>query len=225
MQFFRRILKNATGVVFLTTVMLFTTQSFAAVVKNVGEPVSTVDSAALNVPIYGQIELTVPDGSVQNQALYLTGAGKLQKTFGDLKIDVYAAASYIDTPQGISPTDTIASIAEAGAKVMQLTALMDLTAEDVKSAIYEALKANSVDLNDPAVKSALDKFQSGIANGETVTLVGYHNADGTETLLLDTYHGVATAAGPELATTFWKAWFGIVTDPDMVALKQALIGK
>lgn len=197
----------------------------ASVVQNVGEPVKTIEASSVKVPVYGQLQLTIPNSPVQDQAVYLTGAGKLQKSFDTVKFDVYVGASYLDSPQGISQTNTIESIAQAGAKVVQLTALVNLKASDIKTAITSGLNANSVDIAAPAVKSALDKITFDIPKGQTVSMVGYRNSDGTETLLLEAGTQTSMTTGPDLATTFWRVWFGVPVDADMALLKGQLIGK
>ncbi len=196
-----------------------------SVVQNVGEPVRTIEAVSVKVPVYSQLQLTIPNSPVQGQALYLTGAGKLQRAFDDVKLDVYAAVSYLDSPQGISSTSTMESISQANAKVVQLTALMNLKANDIKTAITDALKANSIDVSAPTVKAALDKITFDIAKGQMVSIVGYRGSDGTETLLLEAGAQTTTTTGPELATTFWKVWFGVPVDSEMALLKTQLIGK
>lgn len=187
--------------------------------------------AALLEPA-GKVATTVEGVAIHEQAktalfpapLTLTGAGKRVKKIVLLKIDVYAAAHYLDLSTKLDPADPMAGVKAAKAKAIQLTFLRDVDSGKIRDSFSDALKKNGVDLQSPVMKSVLGRLTFDMKEKQTLTLVGIKRADGTEVLHFEAPTGPFQVEGPAIASEFWKIWFGEPEDGGLEKLKAALIG-
>jgi hypothetical protein len=144
--------------------------------------------------------------------LFLTGAGVRKKKVALFNVNVYVAAHYSD----------VAGKAEAGkVHALELTFLRDLSAEQVRGAFQESLKANGADPNTGALKTVLAKIDMPMPKGTSLTLLGI----GGDKLQIETPTGTTLSGeGPALVTDFWKIWFGKPADSGLADLKPQLTG-
>ena len=201
----------------------FCQQLFASSIEFTGTPITTITAGNLNVPIYKEALVKVGD-STTAQKVYLTGAGVYRKKIVFIEEDVYVAASYLDTPTGITTADPLQSIFPTKLRVMYLTILRDLTPSQIRGHFEDGLDANSVDLNDPPVQRLLNQVNFNLVSGNTNLIIG--TVDGpNQTLFIRVPTKEFTSTSPVHSDDFWRIWFGVPFDDEMGFLRQALIGK
>jgi len=198
----------------------------ASVLEFQGTPVSTVYASGYDVKIYGTAKLNL--GEAETRDLFVTGAGIRKKKLGFLYVNVYVAASYIDTPDGISESDPMETIKATRSKAMQLTLVRDLSANQIRSGFEDALDVNGVDLDMPGIKHILNEITFDMNAGSVVSIIAYSaqvNGRTVDTILIETPQKNIVASGNDLSYHFWKVWFAIPVDDGMKALKPQLMKK
>jgi hypothetical protein len=194
----------------------------AAVLEGVGAPARTFDESGVKVPVYAEVTPKLPGLPVGK--LYLTGAGLREKKIALFHVNVYIAASYIDHAGGLPAGAPMDGIQKSKVNALQLTFLRNLSAEQVRGAFVESLKKNGSDVTSPAIQGILSKLDSEMPKGSTLTLFGIEHA-ARQTLSIETPTGaVVTGDGPNLATQFWRIWFGEPADGGLEDLKAMLVG-
>lgn len=179
-------------------------------VNPIGAPVGSMEG----VDSYGAV--SVVDST---ETAYRTGEGVRNKPVGISEVKVYVANSYIDSNGGIPFSDPLGTLAHTNLKVMVLTMLRDVTADQIRSGWEESLTANNIDLGDPGIKSILDQITFDIASGTEVDIIG-RGDDLIEIQAGD--HHFYSIREPGLTLNFWKSWFGEPCDAGMDDLKHQL---
>jgi len=198
----------------LLIAFLISGSALAALLEPLGNEVTKVEEVSVKEQIKSSLFPT---------ALKLTGAGKRVKKIVLIKVDVYAAAHYIDPSAKLTASDPLTGLRQAKAKALQLTFLRDVNAEKIRDSFSDALKENKVDLESPMMKLAFSKLTFDVKKGQTVSLLGLKKEGDTEVLHFESPAESFRIEGPGAATEFWKIWFGEPEDSGLEKLKAALL--
>jgi len=196
--------------------LLMTGSALAALIEPAGNEVTKVEEVSIREQVKSGLFPT---------ALKLTGAGKRVKKIVLIKVDVYAAAHYIDPVAKLSAADPLTGIREAKAKALHLTFLRDVDAEKIRNSFSDALKENKVDLESPMMKLAFSKLTFDMKKGQSVSLLGLKKEGDREVLHFESPAGSFQIEGPGAASEFWKIWFGEPEDSGLEKLKAALLSR
>lgn len=197
----------------------------ATVVTPKGDVALTVGTAAVPVVAYRSVGLQL-DGATALTELHLTGAGNREGLFGLLP---YGVVSYISVDPasiaaGEEKSKLLETVRNSETKLLQMTMLMDLSAKQIRNAFKDALRANDVNLNEPAIAGLLEKIAFPFKMGLQVNIIGYAKDAHTQVVRVEVEGREALVAeGENLASNFWKIWFGIPVDDKMGDLQVKLI--
>ncbi len=205
--------------------------SYASTVAPVGNPLSTLSSGSVEVPVYEKVNLTV-DGSTQSVPLFLSGDGIREETI-IFDVPVYTATAYISTdPATLEASQdrdkTLSSILAAPTKLLQLTMLTDLTAIEVQTAFKDQLRTNGVDVTSGLVAQFLNKINFPFPTGMSINVVGYIRADGTQIVQVEVPNRpYIVSTDSTLSNDWWLVWFGKTdaSDPNIGQLQDDLISQ
>lgn len=178
--------------------------------------VGTLKEGDITVPIAGRATLR---GRDKDYPLFLTGAGIRKKKVLIVTASVYAAASYVSS-QGVSTVD---GVFRSQSKVLKLTMLRDVSADQLRDAFTESMKVNGVDVQkDPFWSQLFARLDQDIAAGQTVTFAAVTDEQGMDHLII-TGPKTVTAKGVGLVSQFWRMWFGRPADDGIAELRPALL--
>jgi hypothetical protein len=111
---------------------------------------------------------------------------------------------------------------------MSLSFVHDVSANDVQKGFRDALAANDVDLNDPAIAQFLSAVKKGgdADDGKSLLVATNKLADGTEVLVYEDTKGVATTINAPAGTSkkVFSIWLGEPVDGGVRDLKTQIIG-
>lgn len=214
--------RRGVSVYTISIICLISWPIFGSVIRFLGDPDPELEIKVgqITVPVYREAELTVGDPAVIHH-LYLTGAGIRAKRILFSKVNVYTAANYIDNPP-ISQDQPLDTLQNTKAKAMYLTALRDLTADQIRSSFEEALDVNGVDLTEPSMADLIAELTFDLPIESNGTIVGYTNYEGDH-VLIEAPDREIYKVGPDLSFNFWRVWFGIPVDEGMARLKEKLV--
>lgn len=178
--------------------------------------------AGQTVNIFPTADVCGSDGSVL--PVKLTGYGLYAKPVGFIKVNVYVAASYADHPSSIDPANPLPGFKANLARLVQMNLVRTASAQEIKSHFESSLDINGVDLEEVAVADVFTQLASGVNLGESAVLVGTQEETGDELLRIEMPTQKLLGQGPNIATDFWKVWFGNShLDTGMKSLKAALL--
>ena len=154
---------------------------------------------------------------VATQALQLNGAGVRVKVI----IDLYAAGLYV----GKADTNATSVIGQAGAKVMKIVLLRDLTGEDFADATVKGFKANNSEADVTKFQPKLDEIKAmmlafGPVKKGTVIQIDFVPGEGTH-VLLDGKRRGPEITGDDFQQAVLRIWLG--PKPVDADLKQSLL--
>lgn len=201
------------------------TSPAATVVTPKGDPALTVGTAAVPVVAYSSVALQL-DGATALTELFLTGAGNREGLFGMLPYGVvnYISVDPASIAAGEEKSKLLDTVRNSETKLLQMTMLMDLSAKQIRNAFKDALRANAVDLNDPAIAGLLEKITFPFKTGLQVNIIGYQKDAHTEVVRVEVAGQESLVGeGENLARNFWKIWFGKPVDDKMGDLQVKLI--
>lgn len=204
----------------LFALLVLSTPLFAAF-EFVGDPYKTISVEGVEVPIYREVDVTLGETTTR---LYLTGSGIRAKKVIFTKYNVYVIASYIDSPIAVDPSNPMQSVENSSVKLLHLTLVNNVTADQIRGGFEDSLNANNVSLEDPGIQKLMSEIDFDLAQRETTVFIGYHEPDGTQTILTESPQKVFRSNSLDLADNFWKCWFNIPVDAYMAELKKELIG-
>lgn len=210
---------NFKGLVFFTTFAMFLSAQAGILTKELG----TNDIAGIQLGKSASVKI-----NNANLNLSSIGAGLRQKKVLISNVKVYVAELYSAEPNKIiKSADQILNSLEASNTIaMQLTFLRNVEAEKVQVSFRDALVANNVNLEEPAIAALLNNVVKGGEAKEkgTLTFVVNKNADGTETLYYETTEGVLTSVtGQQLSKKVFSMWVGEPADDGLKKLKEEIL--
>ncbi len=207
----------------------FIQSSMASTVAPEGQPISTLTSGSISVPVYPTVNLTL-DGTTEAVPLYLTGDGIRVKTVL-FNFDVYTLVSYISTnPTTIDPTQSsdkiLDAVRAAPTKLLQLEMLTDLQASDIRNAFRDALRDNNVSVTTDPIAGLLKQINFPFPTGMKINIVSYTKPDGTQIVQVEIPNQpTLSAQGPTLSNDFWKVWFATPDDSNLATLQTQLLNQ
>ncbi len=157
------------------------------------------------------------------------GSGLRDKKVVLVNVKVYVGQLFVSNLETFKKTDSeaLASLNEQKAAAIRLHFLRDVDSENVRNSFKDALKANSVNLEDTSVKSFLDAVVAGgeAQKGKVMTILAYKNDDGSETVAYENTSGKATeikgTAG--LMKNIFSIWLGKPSDDGVKKLKSSIL--
>ncbi|WP_413561416.1 chalcone isomerase family protein [Bdellovibrio sp. HCB209] len=169
---------------------------------------------------------TTIDG--QETKLTEVGSGLRAKKVVFVNVKVYVGELYVSDIAKFKKTDALSSVKDQKAVAIQLHFLRDVDADNVQKSFKEALAANSVSLDDAAIKQFLDAVSKGgeAKEGKALTILGARLKDGTEKISYETTSGtVSEIAGPAgLIEKVFAIWLGKPSDDGVAKLKSSILG-
>lgn len=210
---------NFKGLVFFTTLAMFLSTQAGILTKELG----TNEIAGVQLGKSASVKL-----NNTNLNLSSIGAGLRQKKVLISNVKVYVAELYSTEPNKVIKNEgQILNSLEASSTIaMQLTFLRTVEAEKVQVSFRDALVANNVNLEDPAIAGLLSNVVKGGDAKEkgTLTFVVNKNTDGTETLYYETTEGVVTSVtGAQLSKKVFSMWIGEPADDGLQKLKEEIL--
>lgn len=207
------------GLVFFITFTLFLSVQAGILTKEVGT------NSIAGIPL-GKSAL-VKINNV-NLNLSLIGAGLRQKKVLISNVKVYLAELYSAEPNKIvKSSEQILNSLEASSTIaMQLTFLRSVEAEKVQVSFRDALVANNVNLDEPAIATLLSNVVKGgdAKDKGTLTFVVNKNTDGSETLYYETTEGIiSSVTGSQLSKKVFSMWVGEPADDGLKKLKEEIL--
>lgn len=169
--------------------------------------------------------------TVENETLKLTpiGAGLRAKKVVFVNVKVYVGQLLVSNPESFKKDDPMGSLKNQKTVAIQMHFLRDVDAENVQKSFKEALKANSVSVDDAAVKQFLDSVAKGgeAKDGKALTVLGSKLADGSEAIIYETTSGnISEIKGPAGFTEkIFAIWLGKPADDGVAQLKKSILKK
>jgi hypothetical protein len=205
----------------LLILMLTSTLSFAALLTTEGQG-EKIEKLTLATAAQAGV-----DGAVIK--LSSVGAGLRAKKVVFVNVRVYVGQLYVASPEKFKKNDAeaLGSVKDQKAIAMQLHFLRNVDAESVQKSFKEALKVNGVSEEDANVKEFLAAVANGkeASEGKALTILGLHNADGSESVSYETTSGQVTVikgvAG--FVEKVFAIWLGKPADDGVAALKKAML--
>lgn len=195
-----------------------------SLVEYTGEP-KQLSASGVSVNIYPGAKVGEAQNVVRN-----AGSGLRWKMVTIIKTNIYVASHYVDEAAHFGTEDPIETVKNVNDKVMQLTFVRALTAKDIRNAMETSLRNNKVAVDSPLFQDIFNQFDFNTKPGDTMTIVGEKQEDGTEKLTIEFANDhrmpakVITGQAAGLATDFWKGWLGYVDfDAGLKELKPKLI--
>ncbi|MBI3295618.1 MAG: chalcone isomerase family protein [Deltaproteobacteria bacterium] len=173
-----------------------------------------------SIPVYPGLTVGTTE---TDYSLTLTGYGVMKKTVLIVTVDVYLAASYVTESQFPIHSDPLGRLESAPVKALQMTLVRDVSGDQLKAALADALSLNGSDPNDPKFVSLFSPLSNGLKAGDTTLTISYTKG-GIDTVLSLTTSQSQAVQGSGLGMDIWKIWFGATDDDNSTALKNALIG-
>lgn len=210
---------NFKGLVFFTTLALFLSAQAGILTKELG----TNEIAGIQLGKSASVKL-----NNTNLNLSSIGAGLRQKKVLISNVKVYVAELYSAEPNKIikNPEQILNSLEASSTIAMQLTFLRTVEAEKVQVSFRDALVANNVNLDEPAIAALLSNVVKGgeAKDKGTLTFIVNKNPDGTETLYYETTEGVVTSVtGSQLSKKVFSMWVGEPADDGLKKLKEEIL--
>lgn len=185
----------------------------------IGKPTMvTVDN--YSIPVYPSMSVDTTDTTY---SLGLTGYGIRQQTVVIVTVNVYLAASYVTQEQLPIGSDVLRKLSQAPVKILQMTLVRDVSGDQLKSALSDALIANDIDPEDPSLVSLFSPLSNGLTAGETTLTIAYSTSS-MDTVISVTPKQSQTVSRAGMGMDLWKMWFGVTPDSESLALKNALLG-
>lgn len=162
-------------------------------------------------------------------SLKSVGAGLRDKKVVLVNVKVYVGQLFVSNLETFKKTDNEAlnSLNDQKAAAIQLHFLRDVDSENVRNSFKDALKNNSVNLEDASVKAFLNAVVAGgeAQKGKVMTVLTYKNDDGTETVVFENTAGKSTEVkGPAgLMKNIFSIWLGKPSDDGVKKLKSAIL--
>ncbi len=196
--------------------------ALGSVISFVGEPDPNLEIKVGNitVPVHREADVTVGDPPTVRR-VFLSGVGIRYKKILFMTVPVYTAAHYIDIIP-ISEENPMETIGASATKAMYMTALRDITSDQMRSAFEEALDINGVDLQEPCLAGLLDELEFDLPIEATGIMVGYQSS-APDNILVEAPDRVVERHCNTISYDWWKVWFAIPVDDEMAKLKQKLI--
>lgn len=158
----------------------------------------------------------------------LVGAGLRSKTVLFVATKVYVTELFSNEASQYSrDNNALKSLESAAVTAIRLTFLRNVDAATVASSYREALAANSVNLQDPAIVAFLNNVEAGgdATNGKSfVMLLVQTKEGGTNLYYEDTNGKQSSVAGPRaLQQQILSIWLGQSADSGLEKLKKSLL--
>ncbi|WP_413578634.1 chalcone isomerase family protein [Bdellovibrio sp. HCB290] len=155
------------------------------------------------------------------------GAGLRAKKVVLVNVKVYVGELYVADPAKLNKADPLSSMKDQQAVAIQLHFLREVDADNVQKSFKEALKTNSVSLDDSSVKQFLDAVSKGgeAEKGKALTILGTRLKDGAEKISYETTTGSITEIkGPAgLIEKVFSIWLGKPSDDGVAQLKKSML--
>jgi hypothetical protein len=169
--------------------------------------------------------------NVENQQLpvSIVGAGLRSKKVAIVNVKVYVAELLSSDASKFVRSDAqaLASLEQSRTVAIRLNFVRGVDAPTVQSSFAEALKANSISTQEPAMAQFLAAVASGgdAISGKALTIATQKNADKTETVYYEDSNGQVTkVTGNEgFSAKIMSIWLGTPSDSGVANLKQQLI--
>lgn len=167
---------------------------------------------------------------INNTNVHLTqvAAGLRQKKVLVANVKVYVAELYVSEPQKLnkSADHILHSLATMNTVAMQLTFMRNVEADKVQISFRDALVANGINLEEPAIKQLLEYVIKGgeAKEGKTLTFLINKNSDNTETLYYAANDDVVNSVtGLDLIKKVFSMWLGEPADDGLKRLKEEML--
>lgn len=162
------------------------------------------------------------------------GAGMRKHALGFIKVSVYVAELFSDSPSlydrsnasDVKNETALNSILNSSTIALKLSFVRTVDAETVQESFATALKANGVDMTEADVANFLTAVREGgeAKTGKALTMVFQKNSDGTDSLYYESNERVSQAiVGQGLTKKVLSIWLGVPADKELAALKVNLI--
>ena len=190
---------------------------------------SLLTLTAGNKSIQGVTLNQTAQASVQGaDPMTLVGAGLRTKTVVILPVNVYVAELFASAPAKYTrDTNALPSLQQSTTTAVRLTFLRGVDAATVASSYKDALTANNVNLNDPAINSFLNTVSKGgnAAQGKSFIMLMVKNASGgTDLYYEDTNGQDSQISGPAaFQQEILSIWLGNPADSGLKTLKSSLL--
>lgn len=169
--------------------------------------------------------------NIESESIKLSqiGSGLRAKKVVFVNIKVYVAELFASSPEKFKKTDVdaLASLKDQKVVAIQLHFVRSVDADNVQKSFKEALKANSVNLDEASVKQFLDSVNQGgeAKEGKALTILGAKLKDGSEEVLYENTSGnVSTITGKAgFVEQIFSIWLGKSADSGVAQLKKSIL--
>lgn len=169
--------------------------------------------------------------NVENQQLpvSIVGAGLRSKKVAIVNVKVYVAELLSSDASKFvrSESQALASLEQSRTISIRLNFVRGVDAPTVQSSFAEALKANGISTQEPAMAQFLAAVANGgdAISGKALTIATQKNADKTETVYYEDSKGQVTkVTGAEgFSAKIMSIWLGTPSDSGVANLKKQLI--
>ncbi|WP_413587505.1 chalcone isomerase family protein [Bdellovibrio sp. HCB274] len=155
------------------------------------------------------------------------GAGLRAKKVFMVNVKVYVGELYVADTGKLNKADPMTSLKDQKAVAIQLHFMREVDADNVQKSFKDALKANSVNLDDAQIKQFLDAVSKGgeAEKGKALTILGTRLKDGNEKISYETTTGSVTEIkGPAgLIEKVFSIWLGKPSDDGVAQLKKSIL--
>ena len=162
-----------------------------------------------------------------DSAMSLVGAGIRTKKVVLVNVKVYVTELFTtDATKYSRDNNALRSLEGATATALRLTFLRGVSASDVAKSYRDALAANSVNLNDPAIVQFLNVVAQGgdAAEGKSFVILLIQSNSGTKLHYEDTNGKMSVVEGPRaLQQQILSIWLGNSADSGLETLKKSLL--
>ena len=173
-----------------------------------------------NIPVYPEAEIETETGT---HRLRLTGYGTRTVHVLIFDIPVYVAASYVAQESPLTAKDPLGDVGRTPSKIVQLTMLRDVTADQLLQGMKDAFLKNGIDPNNPRLAPLYD-VQDGVKAGATIAFASFTDEDSLDRVLIRSGDWKHALRDEGLGRTLWTLWFGIPVDDGGARLMQDLTG-
>lgn len=189
---------KTTDMFFIINILFYFNFAHAATV-NPGTLLRSETLSDVKIPVSSEVKLDLFDPPM---SLKLTGAGIREKRVLVFPVNVYYLESYATDPK---------SIENSKAKVLKMTLLRDLSSGDIKKSFSERLKANGIDPNLKAFQNIFAEMPEKIKKGDIFYFIATQEG-GNQSLSIEFPSKNFSVKDPQIASQFWKIWFGKTDD-------------
>lgn len=165
----------------------------------------------------------------QTRKLDFIAAGLRQKKVLFVQVKVYIAELFASDGSKFihSQSEALNSLELSPTIAMRLHFLRNVDAEKIQTSFREALVANGVALDSPAIQTFLAAASAGgaVDNGNSLTIVTQKNPDNSETVTFENAKGEIKLikSNTGLSKQILSIWLGTPADDGIAKLKEELV--